>query len=162
MTNPANAPETTLVEEGRIPMSLPVQRLATPEIPGYHLHWFYGAPDRLARARAAGYRFVEQDEIQPTEKGVANSATSNGSTDMGSRVTVIAGGDLDHGGQPVRMVLMKLPQHLWLEDQKRLEAENEKTAEALRGTPANQPGGDNSHRYTPKNAPQRNMFMKRT
>ena len=34
------------------------EKLWAPEIPGYHLHWMMGTPERLAQAEAAGYVFV--------------------------------------------------------------------------------------------------------
>ena len=50
LNNPANKIGKTTSERKRIPMSVPVQRLEAPDIPGHHLHWFVGSSERLQRA----------------------------------------------------------------------------------------------------------------
>jgi len=147
--SPANARVTSTEARSRIPMSLPVQKLAVPEIPGYHLHWMRGDAARIMQAQRAGYTFVSQEEVELANVGIANDAEESGNTDMGTRVSIVSGGDLDSGGQPERLYLMKLPQEHWEEDQKVLADRNEGIAEALRGgsTPDN---GSPEGGYIPK------------
>jgi len=132
-SNPASGPATKLREPDRIPMSVPNQKLAVPDIPGYHLHWMLGTPERISQAQRAGYRFVEQDEVNVSRHGIADDLSQNGSTDMGSQVSVVAGGHASNGGQPTRLILMKLPIEYWNEDQKALESKSDALVEALRG-----------------------------
>lgn len=135
--NPANVPEkASLVaeERRRIPMSLPLQKLQVPAMPGYHLYWMRGTADRIAQAQRAGYEFVSEDEVSLNQSLVGGDAKVSGNTDLGSRVSVIAGGrDFDGHGNPVRLYLMKIKEEWWLEDQKVLQDRNEQVAESLRG-----------------------------
>lgn len=162
--NPASLPERSLPARTRIPMSVPQQKLAVPEIPGYHLHWMLGTEARLARARQGGYTFVEDHEVGVLSHGLANDSLGSGSTDMGSRVSVVAGGDTDAGGQAVRLILMKIKQEWWEEDQKNLEKSSDALVAALRaGQIGVGEGGelpeDQKHRYVD---PSRStMFEKR-
>lgn len=158
--NPKANPADPQVERAsRIPMSVPQQRLSVPDIPGFHLHWMLGTPERLAQALKAGYQFVEQGEVQVTNRGLANDAESDGSTDLGSRVTVLAGGDTTNNGQHVSLVLMKLRQEWWDEDQKQLEKKSDQLAAALRsGTPLPGDTGDASQRYVDQKRTAMTMF----
>ena len=147
-TNPANPVAKKLSETTRIPMSVPRQKLAVPDIPGYHLHWMRGDQARLQQAIQAGYVFVEDDEVSVVNTNVANDVSSSGNTDMGSRVSIISGSDVDHKGNPSRLYLMKLKQEWWDADQKLLEDRNEQIAATLRGgaiTGSNPYGSDNQY-----------------
>lgn len=130
-SNPANAPLKRVTEASRIPMSLPQAKLSVPEIPGFYLHWFLG--QNVARAQRAGYEFVEEDEAQLNNHGLANDAATSGSTDMGTRVSVLAGGLVEGMIEPQRLYLMKLRQEWRDKDVKELEAVNERVAIAIRG-----------------------------
>lgn len=146
--NPANSPETA--DRGRIPMSLPQQKLQVPDIPGYHLHWMIGTQARIAQAIKAGYEFVDPEEVNVVNTGLADSASASGNTDMGSRVSVLAGIGLGTDGTAERLYLMKIKQEWWEADQKLLEDRNEQIAAALRSgrdTGMNPNGSD--HRYIP-------------
>ena len=157
--NPANEPEKVKTSRTRIPVSLPLGKVGVPEVPGYHLHWMRGEQSRLQRALAGGYTFVEQDEVQLNGIGLADSAADHGSTDMGSRVSVISGGDT-HAGQPERLYLMKIKEEFWNEDQAALLDRNESIAAAIRGDRGLvQTGGDNSNRYVPRDAGNKNLFI---
>jgi hypothetical protein len=135
-SNPSNEPSKLKDGSQRIPMSVPRQRLAVPEISGYHTHWMRGTPDRIAQARQAGYEFVDQDEVGLANFGLADGGEATVGTDMGSRVSVIAGGgDTDHG-QATRLYLMKIREEWWMEDQEALERRSESLAQALRGEKA--------------------------
>lgn len=138
-------------ERTRIPMSLPQQKLSVPDIPGYHLHWMNGNPARIQAALQAGYEFVDQDEVTVNNLGLADDAGSSGSTDMGSRVSVLAGSGVDTTGQAERLYLMKIKQEWWEEDQRVLEDRNEQIATTLRGgsdVGGNPNGSEN--RYIPE------------
>lgn len=148
--NPANTRDRS-VERDRVPMSLPVQKLAVPDIPGYHLHWMLGNPSRIQQAVRAGYEFVESDEIDVVNTGLADSSSRSGNTDLGSRVSLSAGSDLGENGQEQRLYLMKIKQEWFDEDQKALEGRNEEIARSIRG---GQGVGSNPHgseqRYIPE------------
>lgn len=130
--NPATA-QAPDAERKRIPMSVPVQRLEAPDIPGYHLHWFTGSPERLQRALDGGYEFVDERETKINSVSLGSESTRSGNTDMGSRVSVVSGQEVGKDGQPTRLILMKIKQEWWEEDQKLVEARNEQVAAALRG-----------------------------
>lgn len=130
--NPAERPGRTRAERQRVPMSVPMQRLFVPEIPGYHLHWFRGTPERIARAQQAGYEFVEDGEVDLNSVGLGNESAASGNTDMGSRVSVVSGDEVGRDNQPVRLILMKLREELWKEDQEAVADRSEIIASALR------------------------------
>lgn len=123
----------TAAERRRIPMSVPVRKLEAPEIPGYHLHWFRGTPDRLQQALNGGYEFVNANEMHVNSVGLGSDTTVSGNTDMGSQVSVVAGGELDSTHQPIRLVLMKIKQEWYEEDQKLVENRSIQVAQALSG-----------------------------
>jgi len=149
--NPANSVREDRRERAaRVPMSLPTQKLAVPDIPGYHLHWMIGTPSRIQQALKAGYEFVDPEETEVNNFGLADDASKSGNTDMGSRVSVLAGSDAGESGQGDRLFLMKIKQEWWEEDQKVLEQRNEQVAATLRGgqdISANQYGTE--QRYIP-------------
>lgn len=154
-TNPAN-PQPAVEQRAkprRIPMSVPSLKLAVPEIPGYHQHWFLA--EEVAQAMRAGYTFVEPEDTDTSLREFAGGENQ----DMGTRVSSLAGRDIGPDGQPVRLYLMKLPESDWLEDQRALEGRSEQMLDALRaGTPAE---GDNSNRYLPNPEGNRNIFRPR-
>lgn len=111
-TDPANAPRA-ITAENRVPMSLPLQKLEAPKLPGFHTHWMRSDESRIRQAMRAGYTFVTQEDLD--EAGgdinnfdVAGDAKAGGSSDMGSRISVLSGSETDRSGRPVRLVLMKL------------------------------------------------------
>lgn len=130
--NPAERPGGSR-ERKRIPMSVPVQRLAVPEIPGWHLHWFLNTRDRIQRALQAGYVFVSWDEVELNNLDIGGDSAASGNTDMGSNVSIVSGGEVGTDGQVSRLVLMKLRQEHWNEDQARIEDHHEQIAQAIRG-----------------------------
>lgn len=150
--NPA-AKERTSAERRRIPMSVPVQKLEVPEIPGYHLHWFKSDPARIARALDGGYEFVNARDIKINNVGLGGDSAVSGNTDMGSQVSVPTGDSLMSDGQPGRLILMKIKQEWYEEDQRAIEGRNDQVAAALRGglLGAEQDGqGDTAKRYVDK------------
>lgn len=129
--NPANAPQKRVTEATRIPMNLPQLKLSVPEIPGYYLYWFLG--QNVPRAQKAGYEFVEDSEVELTNTGLADDASKQGNSDLGSRVSVIAGGLIEGTVEPQRLYLMKIREDWHEADVKELEKVNERVAAALRG-----------------------------
>ena len=156
--NPANRPGKTTEERKRIPMSVPVQKLEVPEIPGYHLHWFRGDAARIQRAMDGGYERVLDHEIMLNNVSLGGNSGVSGNTDMGSGVSVIAGKELDHTGQPIRMVLMKIKQEWYEEDQKLVEQRNDQVADSITGGVAGAAAaadkGEIKHRYIDKSRTQ--------
>lgn len=150
-------------ERKRIPMSVPVQRLAVPDVPGYHIHWFMGTEERIARALEAGYEFMDETETVMNDAGLGGTSTRTGNTDMGSRVSVIGGTEIGRDGQPVRLVLMKLRQEWYEEDQKLVQARNDQVVAKLLGGMQEGGGHDPSHRYVdPKRTAIPEFFKRRS
>jgi hypothetical protein len=148
--NPAS---TAKKERRRIPMSTPVQKLEVQDIPGYHLHWFANSPGRLKRAQDAGYEFVNESEVTLNPSGLGSDSVISGNTDMGSQVSVIAGKQLGSDGQPERLILMKIKQEWYDEDQVAVEDKYEHIAASLRGGligAERDSQGDTQHRYVDK------------
>ena len=164
LTNTANSLGKTSAERKRIPMSVPVQKLEVPDIPGYHLHWFRGDAARIQRALQGGYEFVDSTETEVNSTQLGGDSTESGNTDMGSRVSVIAGDDIGQDGQPARLILMKIREELHQEDLAITAEVNEKVAATFRndlenGTiGANGNPGDTSHRYVDKSRTATNLF----
>lgn len=134
--SPADAKSNSgkFADRKRIPMTLPQQKLAVPELPGYFTYWMLGKPERLQAADNAGYEFVHEDEIDVNNISLGGDAAKSGNTDMGSRVSVLASATGDgesSGGQPLRLYLMKQKLEWHLEDQGILERQNEGIANAL-------------------------------
>lgn len=163
--NPSNGPDARRPDRQRVPMSVPQPKLSVPEIPGYHLHWMLGTPERLEQAQRAGYTFVSPEETDVRNAQLGSGPEGNGSTDLGSLVTHVAGGGLSSNGQATRLVLMKIPLEFWEEDQKLLEAQSDRLAQALQSGQMNaaqvgETAKDSSLRYIDRNR-SRTMFDKR-
>ena len=91
--SPANAaPRVT--DRTRIPMSTPRQKLSVPEIPGYYMYWMKGTPDRLEQALDSGYEFVDRKETTLSNHLIGGDTKLEGNSDLGSRVSVLAGEDI--------------------------------------------------------------------
>jgi len=157
--NPASRSSGT--ERKRIPMSVPVQKLSVPDIPGYHLHWFQGTPDRLERALSGGYEFVDEIETSVPDAGLGGTSTRTGNTDLGTRVSMVAGKEIGADGQPIRLVLMKIKQEWYEEDQKLVEQRNQSTIDSLLGGTQSAGGHDASHRYVDRDRTLIPDFFKR-
>ncbi len=163
--NPANvAKDASATERKRIPMSVPVQKLECPDIPGFHLHWFNGTAARLQRALDGGYEFVDSREIQLNNVSLGGDSAASGNTDMGTRVSVVAGKQLAPDGQPLRMVLMKIRLEYYNEDQKLIEQRNDQVASSLMGGLLGAEGaadaGETANRYVKKGTRMPELFTK--
>ncbi len=158
-SNPSIEPPKRQGMQDRIPMSLPTLKMAVPEIPGYHLHWMKGTPQRIAQAQRAGYEFVHPSEIELNPVAIGGDAQRGGNSDLGERVSIAEGSEIDVQGQALRMYLMKQKMEYWLEDQKLLEARNDQIVSALTaglkqgvvgGQAPGEDAGDVQHRYVDK------------
>lgn len=130
LSNPAVAPAERK-RPPRRPMSTARQRLQTPEIPGWHCHWF--KEENVPLAIDAYYEFVDKGEVSMNQLNVSLDGASQG-TDLGSRVSLIA--DKTESGSPVRAYLMKIKEEYWLEDQRDLEARNSQIMQSIFGDEA--------------------------
>jgi len=153
--NPANSleqrQETVRQKRKRVPMTMATRKLETPELPGFYLHWINGAPDRVAKALNADYTFVQKDELPGYTLELGEQTGISGSADMGSRISVVAGG-VNDDGQASRLYLMKLPMELREEDLRARDEEGQKLIDALRNDPNARVGSgeDNDKRYGQK------------
>ena len=151
--NPATPPEALKAERERIPMSVPVQSLEVPDIPGFHQHWFDGTPARLQRALDGGYEYVDEKDVDLNAVSLGGDSSVSANTDMGSRVSVVAGQEVGQDGQPARLVLMKIKQEWWEADQQLVEDRNMQVRDALLGGmigAEHDAPGDTQHRYVDK------------
>src|SRR3972149_5192497 len=128
--NPANG---RALPAGFQPLGAPTLRLEAPVREGYHRRWIRGNPERIARAMKAGYTFVEPEDTHINNFDLGGDANASGSSDLGSRVSVVSGDDLDKSGQPGRLYLMECPEEYYEVGRGILADRNESVAEALRG-----------------------------
>lgn len=88
------AMSSRITRETRKPFGSTSQKLAYPDRPGYHRHWFNDNPGRIEGAQDAGYTHV-----QDSRKG------TNVERVVGTR----------EGGHPIVAFLMEIPQE-WFDD----------------------------------------------
>jgi hypothetical protein len=132
----------------RIPMAIPKQKLDIPPIPGYHCHWINDYPGRILQAQQGGYEFISPDEMHVVSHQLGDSVANHGSTDLGTRVSIIVGADA--AGQPLRAYAMKIKQEWYDEDQALLSERTRQIQQAIRqGTLGSEKesGSDNAKRY---------------
>lgn len=120
VTNPANSAKPDVAERKRIPMSVPQARLSTSPIPGFRQYWFL--EKNVARAKQAGYEFVNEADVVLNQPNVSMDKSISGNTDLGTNVSVIGGEGSD--GKPERLILMKIKEQWYKEDQQALVARN--------------------------------------
>jgi hypothetical protein len=119
--NPANAEvEPKGNRRARVPMSVAMRKLETPEIPGYHLHWI--KESNIPRALAAYYEFVEDSEVPINQRNPGLDTEISGNTDLGARVSIAAG--IGANNLPERLYLMKLAEEFWIEDRAKIDGRN--------------------------------------
>ena len=104
--SPANA-RPKITAETRLVGGGARQKLSAVEIPGHVLHWGLGTAERMEELYLRGYEFVDAVESAVVQDALGSDASHHGSTDMGTRVSKIAGG-LGDDGQPLRLYLMKI------------------------------------------------------
>lgn len=144
--NPANDKAVSMIPDGYIPMSSPIQRLQVPEKEGFVRYWFRGEPGRLQRAQQAGYRFVQPDDVKVNNFDVGGDTDKSGNTDLGTRVSIITGNDSGPDGQPNRLYLMEIPKELYEYGQRMLQERNDSVAEELRSGLIGADGSGESNR----------------
>lgn len=128
--NPTVVEGKPQAERKRIPLSVPQRKLEVPNIPGYHLRWIRGTATRLQHALRAGFEYVSWDEVDLNDIGPGGDASHSGNGDMGSRVSIAEGGQIEDG-QSVRMFLMKQKMEYYLEDHAVLQKRNDSIADSL-------------------------------
>jgi hypothetical protein len=110
------------------------------EIPGFHLHIANDDGNRLVEMQAAGYSFVDANEIEGT-----NGNISSFNTDPGGKVRFVVGTQAQ--SEPMYAYLMKLPLEFFDEDQAALETSNARIDSAIINGQFNQQA--NERRYIP-------------
>lgn len=154
--NPANERPKAVVDRKIIPMSAGQKRLDVPERPGYYRRWFRGDPGRIARAKQAGYEFVDASDVEITNFDLGGNASTSGNTDMGTRVSVVSGDTGDENGNPMRLYLMEVPNEYYEQSKALIEERNDGVAAALsQGILGadNERSGDQSKRYVKTKVP---------
>jgi len=132
-SSPANNPNKTKAERQRIPMTTAKRKLELPDIPGYHVQWIYGSGDRIRQALNAGFEFVDQSEVDMNNFDLGGDAKHSGNTDLGTRVSVIAGGMFEGDKQAAVLYAMKQKKEYYDEDQRLVQRRNDSVADALVG-----------------------------
>jgi len=131
MNSPASKTAAEIAKEPgarkRISLSIPQRRLEAPEIPGYHLHWFLES--NVPRATQGGYEFVDSQDVPIHQRGVGTDTTISGNADLGSRIRILGG--IGAEGKAEYLVLMKIKEEWWREDQKVLESRNASVMSAI-------------------------------
>lgn len=129
LSNPASEPKK---RAPRVSLALAKTRLSVPDVPGFHLYWF--KEENIPAALDAYYEPVKRGELSLNPLGIGGNLNSDGNTDLGSNVSIVAG--TNSIGQPVRLILMKLPLEYYKEDQKMIEQRNMSIMEAIFGDEA--------------------------
>lgn len=101
------------------------QKLAYPERPNFHRHWFNDAKNRIDRALEAGYEHVKDKE--------------------GKNVSYVVG--TAEAGGPLHAFLMEIPQEWYDEDMAAQQKERDERMSAIKRGDANRQEGDG--RYVP-------------
>lgn len=113
---------------------------------GYVCRWFNDQDGRIARAEAAGWEFVTQDEATSIGQG----ALHQGNTDLNSKVSKVVSRGKEN---VVSAILMKIKKQFYKEDQMAKEDINRRVDDALRG---GTPGGNVvENQYVPKGHTQK-------
>jgi hypothetical protein len=159
-SNPAQESGELSLPPGYRPMSVGQRRLEVPEKEGWHRHWFRGNPGNIAKARQAGYRFVEKDEVTLNDFDIAGDDEGKG-TDLGTRVSVSS------GDGPERLYLMECPERLFQYAQSLHMDQVHQTAEALKGGmigrgKEGETKDDTSKRYSEVNVKGRNLLTRKS
>jgi len=120
----------------RVPLGVPVSKLATSQRSGYHRHWINDNGARVQQAEQAGYEFVVSEVLSGTaQKG------------LGTKVSQIVGTKED--GSPLTAFLMEIKQEWYDEDQSAMQAEVDKVDMSIRTGNVNGTVGEDG-RYVPK------------
>lgn len=149
--NPAQDPiQAKRDKSSRIPMSIPQLKLEVPEIPGWHLYW--AVESNLPRFFQGGYELVYDHEIHVNAVGIGSQHSISGNMDLGTKVSIAAG--VKENGDTEYLVLVKIEEQYYREDQGKIEALNRRILKAIfkerkpidQGGQGNNPG-DTQQRY---------------
>lgn len=111
----------------RVPFSANRKRLQVDEkFEGFVTRWFNDQDDRIQRALAAGYEFVDRDDVRQ----VGDKDVANGNTDMNSKVSRVVGRTAEN--QPIRAFLMKIRKEWYEADKAKKEETNRLVDDAVR------------------------------
>lgn len=95
--------------------------------PGFYPRWFNDKGARLAQFQNKGWSFVPPDP----RICVGDPVPGGGNTDMGNRISVIAGADNTKDEGAYRMVLMMIPEEIWEKRKEQKQAENDEIDRAI-------------------------------
>lgn len=101
---------TIAATPARIPLNGMRLKMASQEIPGYHLYWFNDETTRVQDALAAGYEFVTSEQSALVDNVVP------GNSDLSGKVRKLVG---VVEGRPLYAYLMKIKNE-WYEEDERL------------------------------------------
>lgn len=144
---------------GYKPMSVGMRRLEVPDRDGWHRHWFRGNPGNIAKAKQAGYQFVDPDDVSLNDFDLAGNGESTG-TDLGTRVSVSSGDGSE------RLYLMECPERLFNYAQSLHMETVHATAESLKGGTVGkgkggETGDDTKQTYSDVNVKGRNLLTRK-
>lgn len=129
-SNPSNEPGKSPAERRRVPMTEGTLKLQVPDLPGYHLQWLRGA-DRVRQAVAAGFEFINDEDVSLNDAALGGNGLKSGNTDLGTRVSIVDGSEKEPDGQPMRLILMKQRQEFYDEDQAIHQRRNDAVVDSL-------------------------------
>lgn len=122
--NPASSPATIfgVTRESRVSMNVPQRKLETPDLPGYHLHWFLR--NNVPRAVRAGYEYVSIKELPTMDRSIGGRGSNTNTEELGGgdQITHLDGRD-EHGNL-VDLVLMKIRLEWYFDDQRKIAERN--------------------------------------
>ena len=95
--------------------------------PGFYPRWFNDKGARLAQFRNKGWDFVPPDP----RICVGDPVPGGGNTDLGNRISVIAGADSTKDEGAFRMVLMMIPEENWKKRKKQKQEANDEIDRAV-------------------------------
>jgi hypothetical protein len=105
----------------RVSLSAPNRKLETQPIPGYHQHWFLER--NVPKALRGWYEFVRPEDVPTMDRSIGGRTEGTTSEDLGgARITQIAG--VNESGQPEQLVLMKIRQEFFNDEQQKLAERN--------------------------------------
>jgi len=121
--NPANDHEQRMLRERgpRLSLNAPVPRLEVPPIPGYHLHWFLER--NIPKALAGWYEFVTPKEAPTVDRSIGGRTAGTTSEDLGGARVAQVGGTNEQG-LPEQLVLMKIRQEYYFDEQRKIAERN--------------------------------------
>jgi hypothetical protein len=121
--NPADSHEQQMLRERgpRLSLNAPSRRLEVPPIPGYHMHWFLER--NIPAALQGWYEYVDPKEVPTVDRSIGGRTAGSKSEDLGgARVSQIGG--VNESGLPEQLVLMKIRQEWYFDEQRKIAERN--------------------------------------